>query len=440
MAVCGITVKRVYQGSVAHASGVQRGDRIVAANGERVDDELDFMFMAAVQLLELEIVRRGATRLVSVVREEGEFLGLEFASKPLRRCRNRCIFCFIDQMPPGLRKTLYIKDEDYRHSFVYGNYVTLSSVSDEELLRIASLGYSPQYVSVHATDAQVRAKMLGNRRAPPIMQQLKLLQRAGVCFHTQIVICPGHNDGEVLKRSIRDLLSLKKGLLSVALVPVGVTRFRSGLATVDEALARQICEYAMELSDKDSEVMGVRRLYCADELFIKANMALPPARYYAGYPQIENGIGLVRQILDEGQALHRKLKRGSKPTTQPFIDKGIVGIVTSLSALAFIQKLAAKLQPLLPNHELRVVGVENRFLGSTVTVAGLLTARDVVHELRSRSGEFDAAIVPGVMFNHNGVTLDGMSAERMQRLAALPLSSARRWTDVISLLTGIHYE
>lgn len=277
-------------------------------------DELDFFYFAAASFLEIEIERGDRLGVVELERPEGSTLEVEFYEKPINRCTNRCVFCFIEQMPRGLRSSLYIKDEDFKHSFLNGNYVTLSSATQQDLERIVSIGLSPLYISVQATDLEIRREMLHNKRAPDIKEQLRFLKDNGICFHTQIVVCPGYNDAEVLDQTIRDLLSYESSLLSITLVPVGLTRFRRlPLEAVDKAKALEIFKQVTVFSDKTA-LEGQRRIFLSDEFYIRAGVAIPPVAYYENYPQIENGIGLVRQLLQNASSLKRKLvKLNRKP-------------------------------------------------------------------------------------------------------------------------------
>jgi putative radical SAM enzyme (TIGR03279 family) len=411
----GIQVTRLEPASPLYTAGVRIGDRIMAINGEEVGDELDLRFYAAASAFSLDIERRGRAATLEIVRREGSSLGVEFRPDAIRRCTNRCIFCFIDQMPPGLRSSLYIKDEDLTHSFLNGNYVTLAGIREADLQKIQRLGLSPLFISVHATDPQVRQTMLGNCRSPAIMDQLRLLRRNGTQLHTQIVVCPGYNDGAVLKDTLRDLLSLRESLLSVAVVPVGLTRFRTlPLEPVDAAAAAAICTLVSTISDGDKEKFGARRVFLADELFLRAGWAIPSAAYYEEYPQIENGVGLIRQLLDSWKAAKRRYRR--RPgRSLPEISKNKYFLLTSVSAFPFLSGIAREAARLRPGATFEAVAICNRFFGETVTVAGLIAAADVLRALSEakRTGSFTNVLLPGAMFNYAGYTLDGYSAARI---------------------------
>jgi putative radical SAM enzyme (TIGR03279 family) len=418
-------IKSLPRDVLLFASGLRPRDRVLSVNGSNIIDELDFFYRCADGFLEIEIERNGRFGAVEIERAGGVPLEVDFFERPINRCANRCVFCFIDQMPRGLRRSLYIKDEDFKHSFLNGNYVTLASASREDLERAASIGLSPLYVSVHATNPGVRAVLLGNRRAPEIRGQLAYMRDNGIAFHTQIVVCPGYNDGAVLEETVRDLFGYGASLLSIAVVPVGVTKFRKRpLAVVDKAIALDICSGMGELSDSMARSDGARKLFLSDELFIKAGLPLPPASYYGDYPQIENGVGLVRQLLAEGERLKRRLRRRRIDTVGTKKKKNIL-VLTGCSAHPFLQKTLRGIAPYI-NKNFDVHAVENRYFGETVTVAGLLTAADVIRKAESilTNAPYDEVILPVAMFNREGYTLDGYSQSRISKSINLPVKAA----------------
>ncbi|MBN2035691.1 MAG: DUF512 domain-containing protein [Chitinispirillaceae bacterium] len=395
-------------------------DVLFSINNERIGDELDFRFRAATSPLHIDFYRKGRKRSVTIERKQGAFLDIKFYQKPIRRCANRCVFCFIDQMPPGLRKRLYIKDEDISHSFLNGNYVTLTNATTQEMQRIVTLGLSPLYVSVHASDPQVRARMLGVKRAPTIMDQLLFLKSHGIRFHTQIVVCPGYNDGDILTRTIHDLLSLGTSLLSVAVVPVGLTRFRPlPLRPVTAGDAVTICTTVLKLSDRDKARCGSRRVFCSDEFLLAAGEPIPPEYFYETFPQIENGVGLIRRFLADWRRAVRSYKKKRHAADR---QKKKYLLLCSVSAYPFIAPMADETATLRA-LTVRVIPVVNLFFGETVTVAGLLTARDVMHAIDAaqKKERFSGVFVPAVMFNYAGYTLDGFSPERIARMTGTRL-------------------
>lgn len=418
-------VRSLSRASVLFKAGLRKRDIVVLVNGERVVTELDFAFYAATNSLEIGVLCRGRPKTISAERKQGGFLSVDFYQKPILRCANRCIFCFIDQMPPGLRGALYIKDEDLSHSFLNGNYVTLSNATPATMQKIASMGLSPLFISVHATDPLVRLQLLGIKKATPIMDQLLFLKKNGISFHTQIVVCPEINDGATLERTIKDLFSFGKSLLSIAVVPVGLTRFRKyQLTPVSVENAKNICRRIMAMSDRDVARSGKRRLFLADEFFLKAGERIPDRKYYEEYPQIENGVGLVRQLFDTWNAAAKTAGQAEvRGKGRPGAVKRYL-LVTSFSAVTVLEKIAGACEKLRPRIAIRVEPVENRFFGASVTVAGLLTAVDVVRTIKAaaKAGRFDGVLLPSVMFNYAGSTLDGYSAKRLAAMAGFKVS------------------
>lgn len=420
----GVRVAAVRQRTPAFMAGIRKNDRIVSANGHPVEDDLDFIFWTASETVAVTFLRKKQIRQTTIFRGPGDFLGVDLSFHRLRRCCNRCVFCFIDQMPSGLRKSLYIKDEDYRYSFLNGNYITLVSMGQRDLQRIVRLGLSPLYISVHATEPSVRSALLGNPDAGDILLQLRNLQKHGICFHTQIVVCPGINDGMVLKKTIRDLLSLK-GVLSIAVVPVGLTSHRKKyLAPVTKENAVPVCAMVQEFSDADKKKTGNRRLFIADEFLVKADHPIPGTRYYEKYPQIENGVGLVRIVLDEWKGIKREKSVFKNFTPESKEKKGkkhALLVLTSVSAHRYIEQICEELSSAGSMSELVVAPVVNRFFGESVTVAGLLAASDIIRTAKQFLSSVDAVIIPAMLFNSRGYTLDGYSRERMAKIIGIPV-------------------
>jgi putative radical SAM enzyme (TIGR03279 family) len=411
----GIRISWIDVNSPAFKSGLRKNDIVIAVNGEPVKDELDFTFYTACENIEIQVRRKSKENDFVINRKSGEFLGIEFARTPIRRCRNKCIFCFIDQLPAGMRKRLYVKDEDYRYSFLNGNYITLSSLTVNEMNRIVKLGLSPLYISVHATDSEVRKKMLRNPHAGRIMEQLKEIQDNGIAFHTQIVVCPGINDGPVLEKSIHDLLTFKESLLSIAVVPVGLTKHRKTIVRpVSPRGALRVCNTVLAMSEKDKEITGFRRLFIADEFLLMGGITIPSYTYYEDYPQIENGVGLIRLLLQEWRSVKEKLQRKRGNITSGKVKRNTrYLLLTSVSARPFLEMIVSELGQFFKNINIIVEPVINRFFGESVTVAGLTTARDIMYSIRKYNHKADEVIVPQVILNYNGYTLDGFSVDRI---------------------------
>jgi putative radical SAM enzyme (TIGR03279 family) len=431
----GLKVKNLSASSPFFLSGMKKNDTIISINDQVISDELDFHFFSADSAFEVEVVRDCQTKKLQISRTEGSFSEIEFHENPINCCRNKCVFCFIDQMPKGLRRGLYIKDEDFKHSFLNGNYVTLSGAKQADIEKIVKIGLSPLYISVHATDHEVRKRMLGNMRAPDILAQLKILKDNGIAFHTQIVVCPGYNDGEILNRTVEDLFKFSEALLSIAVVPVGLTDFRKiPLEPVTKDIAKNICTEMLELSEKRLAADGSRRLFIADEFFVKADLPIPPKKYYGDYPQIENGVGLLRQLLEEWKGYKKIFKALD---FSPVKKRKNYLVITSQSAYPFLKKIITEATASQPSHpmDFSLVAVVNSYFGETVTVAGLLTARDVTRAVKAeiRQKKYDVVILPRIMFNYAGFTLDGYSPERISINIGTPVKIAG---DVQELFTG----
>ncbi|MCL2689779.1 MAG: DUF512 domain-containing protein [Chitinispirillia bacterium] len=430
----GLKIRSLPRGGLFFQSGLRPLDRIISINGNAVYDELDFYYHAAEQFLEIEIERGRREGVLEIEREQGSGLEVDFYENPVNHCTNHCIFCFIDQMPPNLRSSLYIKDEDFKHSFLNGNYVTLSSASRGDLQRAADIGLSPLFISVHATDPKVRSVMLGNKHAPDVREQLSFLSKNGIAFHTQIVLCPGFNDGAVLDRTIADLFKFGDNLLSIAVVPAGVTKHKKRpFPQVDKKLALDVCQKMGIVSGKMAKKDGVRKLFCADELFIRANLPIPPRSYYEDYPQIENGVGLARQLLQEASAVKRKLQKGEiNNNHRNKHDKKNTLVITGVSAYPYLKKVLDDITPYTAK-KFDVQAVENNYFGTSVTVAGLLCAHDVIKKIKesAKKSPLIEAILPKAMFNNRGHTLDGYSADRIGKLTKIPVRVCSSVTDFI---------
>lgn len=424
-------MRSIDQDSFLYAAGLRNGDEVLEVNGEAVEDALEFGYLTACESIALRVNHKGARRTLTAQRAPGAFTGVEFQPPALRRCANKCIFCFVDQLPKGMRKSLYIKDEDLRHSFMNGNYVTLSNTEPEELERMGEMGLSPLFVSVHATNTTIRNRLLGNRHAPDILDQLEFGIDCGISFHTQVVVCPGINDKRILEQSLRDLLDLGTEIRSIAVVPVGLTRHRRiPLTPVDSVSAGEIITKVDRIGDADARKSGFRRVFAADELYLRAKRAIPKSGYYEDFPQIENGVGLIRTARTEWERIRRRI---SKPggSFSPREEKQNVLLLTGCSATDLFRSLAKSVRRIMPNVEISVQTVENRFFGETVTVAGLLTASDMVCSIKQYEKPFDMVLIPGAALNHKGVTLDGYSVERIAKAAGGRVFAPRSIEEMI---------
>ena len=373
--------------SIAAELGLCAGDRLLALNGEPVRDLLDYQRLMQAEELLVEVERAdGELWEIEVAKVADEPLGLRLPHPEPEQCGNNCIFCFVHQLPPGMRRSLYVKDEDYRFSYLYGAYVTLTNLDQPSLQRILTQRLSPLYVSVHATEAQLRERLLG-RQGPPLLDQLQQLVAGGITVHAQVVICPGINDGSELERTFRDLVALARpatelpaqpqGLASLAIVPVGLTGYRQRLPQlrpVTPAEARTLVAWVQARQAECLTALGWRFVYAADELYLNAGVDFPPLAEYEGLPQLENGVGLVARF----RAQADEVLAQASPLELP-----AVTVITGAASAAEIRSFCAALGS-RSGVAIEVVVVQNRFFGGAVSVTGLLTGRDIVEGLGGR--------------------------------------------------------
>ncbi|MEA4894248.1 MAG: DUF512 domain-containing protein [Oscillospiraceae bacterium] len=412
------------------------GDRLVSINGKELLDILDYKFFSYDPKLELVLESEsGKKRTVRVRKGAGEDLGLEFETYLMdkaRACRNRCVFCFVDQLPRGMRKTLYFKDDDARLSFLMGNYITLTNLSERELQRIIDLRISPINVSVHATDPDLRAKLLGNPDGARGYELLKRLAADGITMNCQIVCCPGLNDGEPLSRTMTDLAALYPQVNSVSIVPVGLTKYREHLfplAPFDRESAAAALGRIGASGTACLEKYGSRIFFPSDELFLKAEQSIPEDEYYEDYPQLENGVGLLRLLQVEFiSALENE---------EAVCDGVPFSIATGVSAAPFIEKLLLTLKQKHDNINGRVFPVTNDFFGHTIDVAGLVTGQDLIAQLRGRDlGK--RLLIPQVMLRSGeGVFLDDVTVSDVEgELLVEVMPVGQGGEDLFHAMTG----
>ena len=414
-------IKAVSPGSPAWQAGVLPGETLRAINGHRIVDVLDYKYYSYDPELTLELTASdGAARSLDLVKDVGEDLGLEFETYLMdraRSCANQCVFCFVDQLPEGMRETLYFKDDDARLSFLMGNYITLTNLSRRELQRICDLHISPINISVHATDPEVRKTLLGSRRGGEIMEIMTRFAQAGVVMNCQIVACPGLNDGEVLQRSMEDLAALYPQVNSVSVVPVGVTRHRQGLYPLRpyrreeaESVVRQVERYAEACLEK----CGSRIFWCSDEFYIQGDLPLPPDAYYEEYTQLENGVGMLRLLGVECSGAAYGAPENIP--VEPF------SIATGVAAAPYLREIidraAAKC-----HTELRyeIYPVVNHFFGETITVAGLLTGRDLMEQLQGKDLGTRLLISQNMLRHGETVFLDDVTLEELSAALGVPV-------------------
>ncbi len=432
----GLEIIGVEPGGTALDVGIGRGDRIISINSSPVPDYLAYRYLIASEEVVLLVGKKSGGEVeIEMEKDEDDDLGIIAAPMKVRACNNRCVFCFVEQMPGGLRRTLYVKDEDYRHSFLHGNYITLTTLKDGDYDRIIRERLSPLYVSVHATDDTLRRFLLGNCKAPSILEGIKKLTDGGIKLHTQAVVAPGINDGAALVKTAEDLAALYPGALSLAVVPVGLTRHREKLyplRTFTKSEAARLLDGLEPLRKKYRKKFGVSFVYPSDEYYLKAGRDFPLAREYDGYPQMDNGVGLVRDFLDgfkkttgKASILKEKVKGGSfgfaQDDRQTYKVKKII-LITGKSFAPILKNIAKEIET-MTGLKLSVLPVKNNLLGEKVTVAGLLSGNDIIAALRGRKA--DAAVIPSVtMRDGEGVFLDDLTPDYVERETGLKIIMA----------------
>jgi putative radical SAM enzyme (TIGR03279 family) len=406
-----LKISKVIKNQIGSEIGLKKGDEILAFNGFLAEDILDYFYYDGQEFFTLTANTRDGEVDFEIEKDFDESLGLEFLSDGLeiKNCRNSCIFCFVDQMPKGMRPSLYVKDDDYRQSFLRGNFVTLTNVTDREIDRIIRLQLSPIYVSVQVTDSEIRKKMLGNRFAGDILEKLKKLTENGILVHTQVVLVPSVNDGAVLDNTCHDLVALGDNICSIAIVPCGITKFRENLYKIEDissGYARCVIEQVKNLSS----LLKTDKITLADEFYLRAKLPLPSEDSYNGYPQIENGVGLTTKFLSE---LKCSVKKSDK--------KGKYLVVTGISASSIIAEQIEFLKGYISGLDGKVLPVENEFFGSTVNCTGLLVGKDVLNAVKKESG-YEYLVLPSVCLKQGeNVFLDGVTLKEIAKETGLKI-------------------
>ncbi|MDT8305303.1 MAG: DUF512 domain-containing protein [Anaerolineae bacterium] len=427
--------------SVAADVGLQPGDQLLAINDQPVQDVIDVQYYGAEEWLELLVRRGDEYYLFEAARDYQQSLGIEFShptfDTDIRRCNNLCEFCFVLQMAPRFRRTLYIKDDDYRYSFLFGHFVTLTNLDDHDWWRIETMGLSPLYISVHVTDTALRRRFLRNDDAPDIMEQLHWLAERDIQMHTQLVLVPEFNDGPWMERSIRELETLSPHVQSISVVPVGLTRHHKyGMRTHTQAEAAATLDYVHALQIEFQEKLGVRFVYPTDEWYLVSGREIPPLAAYDGQQLHENGLGMVRRFLNEWEQVREEIatwqghgggEAGDRPATLTLATGSLFAPVLRDTANAFASITGATVD---------VVPVVNRRLGDTITVAGLLMAADIIAALKE-NGYGDLVVLPRVVFDHPDViSLDDKTPTSVARELGVPVALADTMGDVWDALIG----
>jgi putative radical SAM enzyme (TIGR03279 family) len=418
----GVEIAEVEPGSLAAELELEAGDRIIKVNGRTVRDYLDFRFHTGGEtelLLEVRKKQSGEEWEIEIERGEGEDFGLGFEQIAPRQCANECIFCFCKGNPETARPSLFVRDEDIRLSFLYGNYTTLTSITEDEMSRVIEQRLTPQYVSVHATDLDVRAHLLGvDRKRADISQKMRRMLEAGIEIHAQVVLCPEINDGAILERTVRDLAADFPRIRSVAIVPLGLTRYNTDerLTPVTPEFCRQVIRQLKPIQRELRERLGTTFAFLGDEIYLRAGRAVPGRKHYGDYPQIEDGIGMVRAFERDFAALRRRLERraGARPLP-PLSATVMTGVLFAPVLKALLDELNERF-----GTKLCVVAVENRYFGGDVSVAGLLTGGDYVAARAEIRGDF--VIIPAASVKSDEqIMLDGMRFEELERELRRPV-------------------
>ena len=438
-------IRKVDPEGIGAELGLEPGDILLSINGTQIEDVLDYYYLLEGETITLQIETKDHEFVeCDVEKGEDEELGLSFEEEFMgkyRRCSNDCIFCFIDQMPKGMRDTLYFKDDDARLSFLSGNYITMTNMSEEDFQKIIRYRMSPINISVHTTNPELRVKMLKNKRAVNLMPRLKALKEAGIVMNTQIVLCKGVNDGEQLLRTVRELGELLPELQSVSVVPVGLTKFRQGLYPMEPFTkedAGQVIDMLEALQPAYYEKYGVHFVHPSDEFYITAERELPEEERYDGYVQLDNGVGMMRLFLNQSEKKLALLREEETRKTAKsdgmglgaeFADaddespapSGKLTLVTAKLSAGYISRVCRALEEIYPSLTINVAVIENHFFGENITVTGLLTAQDVVAQLRGKDlGK--AVLLPRNMFKADElITLDDVPLEGLEKALHVPV-------------------
>lgn len=432
-----VKIYSVDAGSPAEKAGILPDDKILLINGNPIKDVLDYMFFAAEENVEISVIRNDKKLTFNIKKSEYDDLGLQFETFLMDKkqsCRNKCIFCFIDQMPPGMRETLYFKDDDARLSFLQGNYVTLTNLEQEDIDRIIKMKLNIN-VSVHTTNPELRCKMMNNRFAGEKLKYIRQLAENGIQLNCQIVCCPNLNDGDELRRSLSDLGNLMPNITSMAVVPVGITKFRKGLYPLtifNKETAGAVIDIIEEFQSVFLEKFGTRTVFPSDEFYLIAERELPPMEYYEDFSQYENGVGMLRSLIDEFEkALETAEWEG---------EKRHVSIATGYSPYPVISMLAKKAEKRFPMLKCNVYRIRNDFFGETITVTGLITAQDLIAQLKDKNLG-DELLISSSMLRHDSTQfLDDLYVEDVENALNVKIKSTNNdGYDLLDAIIGIEY-
>ena len=433
-----VKITEVLTGSLAARAGILAGDVLIAINENEIRDVLDYRFYLTERCVLLELTRGDETLSVEIKKGEYDDIGLEFETPLMDKkhsCKNGCIFCFIDQNPEGLRESLYFKDDDSRLSFIHGNYVTLTNMTDRDVERIIKMRMSPINISIHTTNPALRVKMMKNKRAGEVLRYLSDFKRAGLSMCGQIVLCRGVNDGEELLRTMRELSEYFPELSSVSVVPAGLTKFRDKLYPLSdftESEAEEIIDLIDSVGEEHKRKHGSRLFFAADELYLKAKREIPAEDYYEDYPQIENGVGLLRSLIEDfGYEL------SAPEITSVRLDATrTVSIATGVAAYPTMCGLCEKMERIFPNLQINVYKIINNFFGESITVAGLLTGKDIKQQLLDKPLGVELLIPESALRHGEDVFLCGMTVPELSDCLGVKITPVSDGYDLFLKLLG----
>ncbi len=422
-------ISEIQKNSIAEELGFEKGDKIISINQEKPQDMIDYRYMMCAEEIEIEIEKSsGEIEIYEIEKDFDEDLGVVFESAVFDRikpCTNHCIFCFVDQQPEGLRKSLYIKDDDYRLSYLQGTYVTLTNLTSKDRERIERLHLGPLYVSVHTTNPDLRVKMLNNPKAANIMEDLKWLKKADIPIHAQIVLCPGYNDGQELERTLNDLLKFKSIIESIAIVPVGITCFhKNNLKTITKEIALHVIKQVEKFNNLAKKHLAM----ASDEFFVKADYPIPDKKYYGNFAQIEDGVGALRLLIDDFEKNRKKLPKSINTKKE-------ITFATTDCAKHVMQDIIEELNK-IGNLKCNLINLKNNFFGENVTVAGLITGNDLINQLKGK--DIENLVIPSIMlrpfsedFLDNVTVSDVKKALSCNIYIIKDIYSSKEFTDII---------
>ncbi len=433
-----VKITDVLPRSRAERAGILSGDILVSINKKEINDVLDYRFYLASTEIFLSVLRDDKPLEFHIVKKEYDDIGLDFETPLMDKkhsCENKCVFCFIDQLPKGMRKTLYFKDDDSRLSFLHGNYVTLTNMHDRDIQRIIDMHISPVNVSVHTTDPDLRVKMMHNKRAGEVLIYLNRLADANISLCCQVVLCKGLNDGEALDRTLHDLISLRPSLESVAIVPAGLTKFREGLYEL-QAFSKEDCVAVIKqinsYGDYCKKEFGSRIFYPSDEFYLKAELPLPMDEFYEDYSQIENGVGM---LTDMRTAIEFELEDTS---IYDFHGKRSISVATGYASYEHISSICRLLEEKFDGLSVNVYKIKNNFFGDSITVSGLLTGKDILEQLKDKPLGDELLFSSSALRAEGDVFLDDISPEEVSTALGVPLTPAEsEATSFINAILGL---